>query len=75
MYEELANIEEKWADRSIEEEGQYEAEMEAAKKEYYDKLKEYSTKYREALNEDSTLIEEDWFAAFEAMINDTDLWN
>ena len=74
MYEELARIEEQYYNEEIDKDT-YEQLVEKTQTEYYDKLKEYSAEYRKVLNEDSTMIAEDWFLSLEKMINDTTLWD
>ena len=74
MYEELAAIEEKHYKAGTTDTLAYQVEMEEAKSKYYEKLKAYSTEYREALDADNTLVAEDWFLTLEKMIQDQSQW-
>ena len=74
MYEKLKEVKEKRLNEEITQE-EYEAQVEAIKRDYYEKLEQYSKEYREILAKDNDLVAEDWFLTLEEMIKDEETFN
>ena len=74
MQEELKEIKEKYLNGEITPK-EYEDKVNRIKKDYYEKLEQYSGAYREVLAKDNDLVAEDWFLTFEEMIEDQEAFN